>query len=50
MDLPGSQEAADLFKTALDRSDILTISAQTGQGIDQLLTQILAMLDHENAN
>jgi GTP-binding protein len=50
MDLPGSQERADLFKTALDRSDILAISAQTGQGIDQMLTQILAMLDHENAS
>ncbi len=50
MDLPGSQEAADLFKTALGRSDLLAISAQTGQGIDQMLTQILAMLDHENAN
>lgn len=50
MDLPGSQEAADLFKKALDRFDLLTISAQTGQGIDQMLTRILAMLDQENAS
>jgi len=46
MDLPDAQKAADCFKAALERDDILTVSAKTGQGLDQMLTQTLKILDH----
>ena len=50
MDLPDAEEAAAYFRTALDRTDILAVSALTGQGIDQLLSRTVQMLDAANEN
>ena len=50
IDLPGAQEAAALFQGALDDQEILSISALTGQGIDQMLGRILNMLERFDDN
>ncbi len=45
-DLTGTQEAVSCFKKAVGHLDVLTISAATGQGCDQLV-QILAKRLHQ---
>jgi len=50
MDLPEAESGAAAFRNAMPEADVLEISAQTGQGIDRLLSKIIAILDarHES--
>jgi len=49
LDIPGTDEAAKTFQTAASEMDrILLISALTGQGIDDLKSQILRLLGMMN--
>ena len=49
LDMPGTDEAAKTFQTAASEMDrILLISALTGQGIDDLKSQILRLLGMVN--
>jgi len=49
LDMPGTDEAAKTFQTAASEMDrILLISALTGQGIDDLKSQILQLLGMMN--
>jgi GTP-binding protein len=45
LDLPGAEEAAERFASAFPDRDILKICALSGQGIKQLLSRIVQMLD-----
>jgi len=45
LDLPGAQEAADTFTGAAQDMEAVFISALTGQGVDELISQIIQMLD-----
>ena len=44
MDIPGSDVAADRFKSRLEEMNILCISALTGEGISDLVSEIQEML------
>lgn len=46
MDLPGAKNAADIFKSALKHKKTTLISAVTGQGIDDLKSQMVQLLDN----
>ncbi len=50
LDIIDTQKAVDAVRTALDRDDIMTISAATGQGLDQLKSKLVNMLDAENGD
>jgi len=45
LDLPGAREAADTFQAAEQDMETVLISALTGQGVDELISQIVQMLD-----
>ena len=45
LDLPGAREAADSFTAAAQDMEAVFISALTGQGVDELISQIVQMLD-----
>jgi GTP-binding protein len=45
LDLPGVRKAAEIFQSALKDKKILLISALTGQGLEQLKSQIVHLLD-----
>ncbi len=45
LDLPGAQQAAEAFAAAVQEGEAVLISALTGQGVDQLISQIVQMLD-----
>jgi GTP-binding protein len=50
MDIPGTDKLADVFENALGDKPVLHISAQSGDGLDLLLTRIVQLLDvpHES--
>lgn len=45
LDLPGIRKAAEIFQSALKDKKVLLISALTGQGLEQLKSQIVHLLD-----
>ncbi len=45
LDLPGVRKAAEIFQSALKDKKVLLISALTGQGLEQLKSQIVQLLD-----
>jgi len=45
LDLPGIRKAAEIFQSALKDKKVLLISALTGQGLEQLKSQIVRLLD-----
>jgi GTP-binding protein len=45
MDLTGADEAAEQFRTSLGDRDVMLISAVTGQGVKQLLSKIVQMIN-----
>lgn len=45
LDLPGTEAAAESFKHASPDTDVLTISAREGSGLDKLKSKILHSLD-----
>ena len=45
LDLPGVRKAAEIFQSALKDKKILLISALTGQGLEQLKSKIVHLLD-----
>jgi len=45
LDLPRVQKAADIFQSAVKNKKVLLISALTGQGLEQLKSQIVQLLD-----
>ena len=45
LDKPGAQKAADLFQSVLKQEKIVLISAITGNGVNDLKSQIVQMLD-----
>jgi GTPase len=45
LDLPGVRKAADIFQSAVKDKKVLLISALTGQGLEQLKSQIVRLLD-----
>ncbi len=45
MDLPGTEDMANLFEAAIEAKKILRISAATGWGVEELKTQIIKHLD-----
>ena len=45
LDLPGVRKAAEIFQSALKDKKILLISALTGQGLEQLKSKIVRLLD-----
>ena len=45
LDLPGAQQAAEAFDAAAQDEAAVLISALTGQGVDELISQIVQMLD-----
>jgi len=45
LDLPGVRDAAEIFQSAVKDKNILFISALTGQGLEQLTSQIVHLLD-----
>jgi len=45
LDLPGVRKAAEIFQSALKDKKVLLISALTGQGLEQLKSQIVRLLD-----
>lgn len=48
LDLPGTFQAADTFTAAVPDIKVISISALTGQGVDDLISQIVQMLDNQN--
>jgi GTP-binding protein len=46
MDLPESGALAARFQSALGNREVTTISAETGTGVDQLISRIVQVLDH----
>ncbi len=49
MDLSGAEEAAELFQEAAGETPALTVSAATGQGLDELISRIVKLLGAETA-
>ncbi len=47
LDLPGTEVAAESFKHASTDTEVLTISARKGNGLDNLKSKILHYLEHE---
>jgi GTP-binding protein len=47
LDLPGTDAAAESFKHAIPDTEVLTISALEGNGLDKLKSKILQYLDRE---
>lgn len=45
LDLPEAQNAAEIFQSAIKDKEVLFISALTGQGLEQLKSQIVQLLD-----
>ena len=45
LDLPGVRKAAEIFQSALKDKKVLLISALAGQGLEQLKSQIVRLLD-----
>jgi len=45
LDLPGVRKAAEIFQSAVKDKKVLRISALTGQGLEQLKSQIVHLLD-----
>jgi GTP-binding protein len=45
LDLPGVRKAAEIFQSALKDKKVLLISALSGQGLEQLKSQIVQLLD-----
>jgi len=45
LDLPGVRKSAEIFQSALKGKKVLLISALTGQGLEQLKSQIVHLLD-----
>lgn len=45
MDMPGAEEAADLFQSAAEETDLVLVSSVTGKGIDHLKSQIIRMIE-----
>ena len=45
LDITGAKEAADIFKKAPGNTEVLTISAATGEGISRLKQKIVLLLD-----
>ena len=45
LDLPGAREAAETFTAAAQDMEAVLISALSGQGVDELISQIVQMLD-----
>jgi GTP-binding protein len=45
LDLPGVRKAAEIFQSAVKDKKVLLISALTGQGLEQLKSQIVRLLD-----
>ena len=45
LDLPEAQNAAEIFRSAVKDKKVLFISALTGQGLEQLKSQIVQLLD-----
>jgi GTP-binding protein len=45
LDLPGVRKAAEIFQSAVKHKKIALISALTGQGLEQLKSQIVHLLD-----
>jgi GTPase len=45
LDLPEAQNAAEIFQSAVKDKKVLFISALTGQGLEQLKSQIVQLLD-----
>ena len=50
IDLPGTSESINAILKVLDQRNVLQISARTGQGLDQLKTRIVQILDEPNEN
>jgi GTP-binding protein len=48
LDLPGVLKAAETFQSALRDKKITLISALTGQGIDELKSRIVQLLDSDD--
>jgi len=48
LDLPGAQEMATSFQSALKGKEVISISALTGKGIEDLTSQIIQLLDKHN--
>jgi len=48
LDLPGSRKATDRFRAAAGDIDFIGISALTGQGVDELISQIVQLLDQSH--
>jgi GTP-binding protein len=48
LDLPGAQEMATSFHSALKGKEVISISALTGKGIEDLTSQIIQLLDKHN--
>ncbi len=48
LDLPWTQEMATLFQSALKGKELISISALTGKGIDDLTSKIIQLLDKHN--
>jgi len=48
LDLPGVRKAAEIFQSALKDKKVLLISALTGQGLEQLKSQIVRLLDNND--
>ncbi|MBU0769090.1 MAG: GTPase ObgE [Proteobacteria bacterium] len=45
LDLPGVRKAAEIFQSAVKDTEVAFISALTGQGLEQLKSQIVQLLD-----
>jgi len=48
LDLPGTQEMATSVQSALKGKELISISALTGKGIDDLTSKIIQLLDKHN--
>lgn len=48
MDVSGARPGADAFRRALPEAEVLEVSAKTGQGIDRLVSKIIATLDTDH--
>lgn len=48
LDLPGTRQSAEFFQSAVKGKKITLISALTGQGLSELTSQIVQLLDGDN--
>jgi GTP-binding protein len=46
LDLSGVRKSADIFQSAVKDKKVVFISALTGQGLEQLKSQIVQLLDN----